>query len=141
METLPQSGRVWFPDSSYKTSQTIADCRREKLPLLIMANWRGFSGGTRDMYQEVLKFGSMIVDELRDYPQEVYVYLPPYAQLRGGSMVVITGMINPDRIKLWADPSSSMNILEPEGLAEIRCRDMVGCFTMMVTGFITDIAS
>lgn len=29
----------------------------EELPLFILANWRGFSGGMRDMYNEVLKFG------------------------------------------------------------------------------------
>jgi hypothetical protein len=28
---------------------------------MIFANWRGFSGGQRDMFDEVLKFGSMIV--------------------------------------------------------------------------------
>ena len=36
---------------------------------MIFANWRGFSGGTRDMYGEVLKFGSFIVDNLRNYKQ------------------------------------------------------------------------
>ena len=36
----------------------------ENLPLMIFANWRGFSGGTRDMYGEVLKFGAQIVDAL-----------------------------------------------------------------------------
>ena len=34
---------------------------------MILANWRGFSGGTRDMYDEVLKFGAKIVDELTKY--------------------------------------------------------------------------
>ena len=41
------------------------------LPLLIFANWRGFSGGTRDMYGEVLKFGAQIVDALVDYKQHL----------------------------------------------------------------------
>lgn len=41
---------MWFPDSSYKTAQAINDFNRgENLPLMIFANWRGFSGGTRDM--------------------------------------------------------------------------------------------
>jgi len=39
--------------------------RAQGLPLFILANWRGFSGGTRDMLDEVLKFGAAIVDELR----------------------------------------------------------------------------
>lgn len=34
---------------------------------MIFANWRGFSGGTRDMYNEILKFGAMIVDALVPY--------------------------------------------------------------------------
>ena len=37
-----------------------------QLPLMIFANWRGFSGGQRDMFREVLKFGSDIVDALVD---------------------------------------------------------------------------
>ena len=47
---LPQAGQVWYPDSAYKTAQAIKDFGRgENLPLMIFANWRGFSGGTRDM--------------------------------------------------------------------------------------------
>lgn len=41
----------------------------ERLPLFIFANWRGFSGGRRDMFEEILKFGSMIVERLVDYDQ------------------------------------------------------------------------
>lgn len=42
--------KVWFPDSAYKTAQAINDFNHgENLPLMIFANWRGFSGGTRDM--------------------------------------------------------------------------------------------
>ena len=48
--------------------------RGENLPLIIFANWRGFSGGTRDMYNEVLKFGAQIVDALVDYKHPVFVY-------------------------------------------------------------------
>ena len=65
----PQAAQVWFPDSSYKTASAISDFNREGLPLMVFANWRGFSGGTRDMYGEVLKFGSFIVDNLRNYKQ------------------------------------------------------------------------
>ena len=46
----PQAGQVWYPDSAHKTAQAIRDFDRgENLPLIVFANWRGFSGGTRDM--------------------------------------------------------------------------------------------
>lgn len=38
---------MWFPDSAYKTAQVIRDFNRERLPLMIFANWRGFSGGMK----------------------------------------------------------------------------------------------
>ena len=44
----PQAGQVWYPDSAYKTAQAIQDFNRgENLPLIIFANWRGFSGTYR----------------------------------------------------------------------------------------------
>jgi acetyl-CoA carboxylase carboxyltransferase component len=39
-----QAGQVWFPDSAHKTARAIVDFNREELPMLIFANWRGFSG-------------------------------------------------------------------------------------------------
>jgi hypothetical protein len=56
---------------------------------MVFANWRGFSGGQRDMFDEVLKFGSMIVDALVAYQQPLFVYIPPFAELRGGAWVVV----------------------------------------------------
>lgn len=44
-----EAGQVWFPNSAYKTAQAIFDFNREGLPLIIFANWRGFSGGQQDM--------------------------------------------------------------------------------------------
>lgn len=44
---------MWYPDSAHKTAQTIRDLNNEGLPLMIFANWRGFSGGQRDMFDEV----------------------------------------------------------------------------------------
>lgn len=71
-EVLAQPAQVWFPDSAYKTAQAIQDFNNgEQLPLIIFANWRGFSGGMRDMFNEILKYGSMIVDNLRKYKQPV----------------------------------------------------------------------
>uniref|UniRef100_A0A8C0G2A3 Acetyl-CoA carboxylase beta n=1 Tax=Chelonoidis abingdonii TaxID=106734 RepID=A0A8C0G2A3_CHEAB len=44
---VQQAGQVWFPDSAFKTAQVIRDFDRERLPLLIFANWRGFSSGMK----------------------------------------------------------------------------------------------
>lgn len=48
-----QAGGVWYPDSAHKTAQAIKDINHEGLPLIVFANWRGFSGGQRDMFDEV----------------------------------------------------------------------------------------
>jgi biotin carboxylase/acetyl-CoA carboxylase carboxyltransferase component/biotin carboxyl carrier protein len=117
----PQAGQVWYPDSAYKTAQAIMDFNREKLPLMILANWRGFSGGQRDMFNEILKFGSYIVDALREYKQPVFVYLPPRAELRGGAWVVVDSRINP-LIEMYADPTARGGVLEPSGTTEIKFR-------------------
>ena len=45
-----QAGQVWYPNSAYKTATAIKDVDKEGIPLFILANWRGFSGGMRDMY-------------------------------------------------------------------------------------------
>nr|XP_019612996.1 PREDICTED: acetyl-CoA carboxylase 2 [Rhinolophus sinicus] len=117
-----QAGQVWFPDSAYKTAQVIKDFNREKLPLMIFANWRGFSGGMKDMYDQVLKFGAYIVDGLKQYKQPVLIYIPPYAELRGGSWVVVDSTINPLCIEMYADKESRGGVLEPEGTVEIKFR-------------------
>ena len=96
----PQAGQVWFPDSAYKTAQAIQDLGGENLPLMIFANWRGFSGGTRDMFGEVLKFGAQIVDNLRTYKHPVFVYIPPNGELRGGAWVVIDPTINEEMMEM-----------------------------------------
>jgi acetyl-CoA carboxylase carboxyltransferase component len=44
---------VWFPDSAFKTASSISDFNKEGLPLFMFANWRGFAGGQRDMFDEV----------------------------------------------------------------------------------------
>lgn len=92
-KVVSQAGQVWFPDSSYKTAQAIMDFNREELPLIIFANWRGFSGGMKDMFDQVLKFGAMIVDSLREYNQPILVYIPPFAELRGGAWAVLGELI------------------------------------------------
>lgn len=121
-KSLSQAGQVWFPDSSYKTAQAINDFNREGLPLFIFANWRGFSGGMKDMYEQVLKFGAYIVDALRQYSQPIMVYLPPYSELRGGAWAVLDASINPRQMEMYADPNARGGVLEPEGVVEIRFR-------------------
>lgn len=119
---IQQAGQVWFPDSAFKTAQAIKDFNREGLPLMVFANWRGFSGGMKDMYDQVLKFGAYIVDGLREYRQPVLVYIPPQAELRGGSWVVIDPTINPRHMEMYADKDSRGGVLEPEGTVEIKFR-------------------
>ncbi|KAJ8379366.1 hypothetical protein SKAU_G00001440 [Synaphobranchus kaupii] len=92
---LQQAGQVWFPDSAFKTAQAIRDFGREQLPLMVFANWRGFSGGMKDMYDQVLKFGAYIVDSLREFKQPVLLY---------------------------ADRESRGGVLEAEGTVEIKFR-------------------
>ncbi|EGW10621.1 Acetyl-CoA carboxylase 2 [Cricetulus griseus] len=119
---IQQAGQVWFPDSAYKTAQVIRDFNQEHLPLMIFANWRGFSGGMKDMYEQMLKFGAYIVDGLRQYKQPILIYIPPYAELRGGSWVVLDSTINPLCIEMYADKESRGGVLEPEGTVEIKFR-------------------
>ena len=119
---VQQAGGVWFPDSAYKTAQALKDFNREKLPCIIFANWRGFSGGQRDMFNEVLKFGSMIVDALVDYSQPIFVYIPPFAELRGGAWVVVDSTINADVMEFYAAENARGGVLEPAGAASIKFR-------------------
>merc|ERR1712146_199890 len=104
-------------------AQAIQDFNRgENLPLMIFANWRCFSGGTRDMYGEVLKFGAMIVDALREYKHPVFVYIPPGGELRGGAWVVIDPTINEKKMEMCADKEARGGILEPPGICEVKYR-------------------
>ena len=87
-QIVTEAGGVWYPNSAFKTAQAIRDFNQgEELPLMILANWRGFSGGQRDMYNEVLKYGAYIVDALVKYEQPIFIYIPPFGELRGGSWV------------------------------------------------------
>eukprot|EP01035_Chromulina_nebulosa_P020054 gene20054-26034_t len=120
---VQQAGGVWFPDSAYKTAQALKDFNREDLPCIIFANWRGFSGGQRDMFDEVLKFGSMIVDALVAYQQPLFVYIPPFAELRGGAWVVVDSTINSDVMEFYAAEDARGGVLEAAGAATIKFRE------------------
>ncbi|XP_008803739.1 acetyl-CoA carboxylase 1-like [Phoenix dactylifera] len=119
---VPQAGQVWFPDSATKTSQALLDFNREELPLFILANWRGFSGGQRDLFEGILQAGSTIVENLRTYKQPVFVYIPMTGELRGGAWVVVDSKINPDHIEMYSEQTAKGNVLEPEGMIEIKFR-------------------
>jgi len=121
---VAQAGQVWFPDSAFKTSQAIRDFAGEDLPILILANWRGFSGGQRDMFLEVLKYGSYIVDALVACTQPVFVYIPPRGELRGGAWVVVDPTINSDVMEMYSDPTGRGGVLEPAGTAAIKFRSV-----------------
>ena len=92
------------------------------LPLLLLANWRGFSGGRKDMFEEVLKFGSFIVDELTQFRQPILTYIPPHCEIRGSAWVVIDSTINPKCMEMYAAEHARGGVLEPAGIAEIKFR-------------------
>lgn len=119
---VAQAGQVWFPDSAFKTAQAIRDFTGEDLPIFILANWRGFSGGQRDMFDEVLKYGSYIVDALVACKQPVFVYIPPGGELRGGAWVVVDPTINAEVMEMYSDPTGRGGVLEPAGTAAIKFR-------------------
>ncbi|OCF39572.1 acetyl-CoA carboxylase/biotin carboxylase [Kwoniella heveanensis CBS 569] len=116
------AGTVWFPDSSRKTATAIEDANREGLPLVIFANFRGFSGGMSDMAQAILKEGAKIVDGLSSYKHPVIVYLVPNGELRGGAWVVLDPSINPEMMTMFVDNESRGGVLEPEGIVEVKYR-------------------
>lgn len=121
-QRIMEAGQVWYPNSAHKTAQAIFDFNREQLPLIIFANWRGFSGGQQDMYDEVLKYGSKIVDGLSSYKQPIFVYIVPNGELRGGAWVVLDPSINPAHMHMYADIDARAGVLEPEGIVEIKMR-------------------
>ena len=125
---IQEAGCVWFPNSAYKTAQAINDFRTEDLPLIIFANWRGFSGGQRDMFDEVLKYGSLIVDAFVKFQQPVFVYIPPHAEIRGGAWVVLDASINESVMEMYATADSARGgVLEANGAASVkyRAKDML----------------
>jgi len=120
---IQEAGCVWFPNSAYKTAQAINDFRTEDLPLIVFANWRGFSGGQRDMFDEVLKYGSLIVDAFVAYEQPVFVFIPPFAEIRGGAWVVLDASINASVMEMYACAGTARGgVLEANGAASVKYR-------------------
>ncbi len=50
------------------------------------------------------------MDGLREYRQPIIIYLPPYAELRGGAWVVLDSKINPEYMEMFADKDSRLAI-------------------------------
>ena len=112
---------MWYPNSAFKTAQAIKDINYgEQLPLIIFANWRGFSGGQSDMFKEILKFGAEIVDALENFRQPVFIYV--VGELRGGAWVVVDRKINPDVMEMYCTENARGGVLEPSGIVEIKYR-------------------
>ena len=86
------------------------------------------------MFDQVLKFGSYIVDALREYTQPVLVYIPPFGELRGGAWVVVDPSINLRYMEMYADEEARGGVLEPEGTVAIKFRMKVTmeCITSVI---------
>lgn len=65
------------------------------------------------MYEQIMKFGAYIVDELRVYKMPIITYIPPNGELRGGAWAVVDTTINPSYIEMYADPDSRYVIFLP----------------------------
>lgn len=85
------------------------------------------------MFYEILKYGAYIVDNLVDYKQPVFVYIPPFAELRGGAWVVVDPTINAPMMEMYADAQSRGGILEPDGTVEVKFRknDFIAAMTRL----------
>nr|XP_022288504.1 acetyl-CoA carboxylase 1-like [Crassostrea virginica] len=72
------------------------------------------------MHDQVLKFGSYIVDALTEYNQPIMIFIPPYAGLRGGAWVVVDPTINPTYLEMYADELKKLTSpqLNPDEKAE-----------------------
>ncbi|CAH2075711.1 unnamed protein product [Thlaspi arvense] len=93
---VPQAGQVWFPDSATKTAQALVDFNREELPLSFLLTGEA--------------------------SRPVFVYIPMMGELRGGAWVVLDSRINLDQIEMYAERTAKGNVLEPEGMIEIKFR-------------------
>jgi acetyl-CoA carboxylase/biotin carboxylase 1 len=76
----------------------------------------------RDMFDQILKYGSYIVDSLRNYQQPVFIYIPPHGTLRGGAWVVVDSTINTRYMEMYADPTARGGVLETEGTVDVKFR-------------------
>lgn len=106
-------GRTWSPQGARKSADFVREIDAEGQDLLIIPNLRGFLGDPTAFLQGVLKEGAEIPKALRAFGRRVVIWMPPYADLRGGAEVVIDPEINPN-IVFFMDPRATMGVLEPE---------------------------
>ncbi len=52
----------------------------------------------------------------------MFVYLPPYAQLRGGAWVVLDPSINVECMEIYVDPTARGGVLEADGTLDVKFR-------------------
>lgn len=114
---------VMFCETAEKIARAIEDFNNEKVDLLIVANWKGFSGSTTSMFEGIMKTGADIIKNLTDFRQKIIVYLPPHGELRGGTYVVFDKKIN-QNIHIIAHPTAGVGIIQPDGLREIKMRNV-----------------
>ena len=75
------------------------------------------------MFDEVLKYGSLIVDAFVKFQQPVFVYIPPHAEIRGGAWVVLDASINESVMEMYASADSARGgVLEANGAASVKYR-------------------
>jgi acetyl-CoA carboxylase/biotin carboxylase 1 len=75
------------------------------------------------MFDEVLKYGSLIVDAFVKYQQPVFVYIPPHAEVRGGAWVVLDPSINASVMEMYASTGTARGgVLEANGAATVKYR-------------------
>lgn len=77
-----------------------------RMPVDIFGHFLMFLFFLLDMFDMIVKFGSYIVDGLREYQQPVLIYIPPFGELRGGAWVVLDPKINPEYMEMYADKDS-----------------------------------
>lgn len=75
------------------------------------------------MFDEVLKYGSLIVDAFVAYEQPIFVFIPPFAEIRGGAWVVLDASINASVMEMYASSGSARGgVLEANGAASVKYR-------------------
>jgi len=73
----------------------------------------------------------MIVEALVNVSQPVFVYIPPFSELRGGAWVVVDPSINPNMMEMYAAENSRGGVLEAEGIVSVKFREKYIRETMM----------
>lgn len=61
--------------------------------------------------------------DLVSFQQPLFVYIPPFAELRGGAWVVVDSTINSDVMEFYAAEDARGGVLEAAGAASIKFRE------------------